>query len=54
MCVCVCVCVSSVQTHSIENEVTDDDEINGGLTAQDREHVSWHSLPEVDQKVLYL
>ena len=41
-------------THPIEDEVTDDDQIDYGLTAEDWQHVGRHSLPEVDQEILNL
>ena len=44
----------SVPTHSVEDEVADDYEIDGGLTAEYGEHVSRHSLPEVYQEILHL
>ena len=41
-------------THSVEDEVADDYEIDGGLTAEYGEHVRRHSLPEVYQEILHL
>ena len=41
-------------THPIEDEVTDDDQIDYGLTAEDWQYVGRHSLPEVDQEILNL
>ena len=41
-------------THSVEDEVADDYEVDGGLTAEYGEYVSRHSLPEVYQEILHL
>ena len=43
-----------IMTHAVEDEVTDDDQIDYGLTAEDWQHVGRHSLPEVDQEILNL
>ena len=41
-------------TYSVEDEVTDNHQINSCLAAQDGEHVAGHTLPKVDKEILHL
>lgn len=41
-------------THLVEQEVAEDNEVERHLAAQDWEDVLRHSLPEVEEKLLYL